>query len=402
MRHGHAATVTSMKPIRVLYLINGFAVGGPVGGAERFTISLARALDRSEVEPILAGLWQWDSPFETQWRTTLTAEGLTTLAGPPKNDTAPLHNFLDAARSLQTQIPLPIDIIHSQCDFGDLLGWLLNYRLRAKALVRTVHNEREWAKRPWRRAVFTNGLYPLVYDTELGVSQKVVNNLDQRPLARLLGRRGIVAHNALDFGRFTAESDIDPAATRRSLGIPEDAYVVGNVGRLVPQKGLDVLLLAARIVVAERSDVFFVLVGEGELADSLRYEAQQMGINDHVRFVGARQDVEQILATLNLFVSSSLWEGLPTVILEAMAAGVPVVATRVSGTVELVADRATGVLVSPGDPAQLADAIRSSIGAPASARAMAVQARAFALTRFDIRAVARQHEAIYRQLALAS
>lgn len=390
------------RPIRVLYLANGFALGGPVGGAERFTVSLARALNRAEVEPVLAGLWQWDRRLEEEWRSRLEAEGLSVLLGPDKDNNAPLRNFIESVRTLQARAPRPVDIIHSQCDFGDLAAPLLRRSLRATVLVRTAHNEREWAKRPWRRVVFTNGLYPLVYDAELGVSQKVAENLDRRPLARLFGRRGMVAYNALDFSRFSGSGSPDAPAVRRNLGIPAGAYVVGTVGRLVRQKGLDVLLQAAATVAAARSDIYFLIVGSGELEDRLRAQARQLGVDDRVCFAGARPDVEAILPALDLFVSSSLWEGLPTVILEAMAACVPIVATRVSGTVELVEDGATGVLVEPGNATQLAAAILRTVEASQPARAMAARAREFALARFDIQAVARQHEALYRRLVEAA
>ncbi len=387
-----------MKPLRVLYLINGFAVGGPVGGAERFTLSLARALDRDQVEPVLAGLWQWDSPFEADWLARLRGEGLAAFVGAPKDDSAPLRNILDSIRALRAQLPAPVDIIHSQCDFGDLVALRLRRGLAARALLRTAHNEREWAKRPWRRVVFTNGLYPFVYRAELGVSQKVVSNLDARPLARLLGRRGILAYNALDFGRFDHRDAADRVEVRRGLGIPPDAYVAGTVGRLAPQKGLDALLRAAERVLAQRADAWFVIVGSGELADALRALAAELGIAERVLFTGARQDVERLLPAFDLFVSSSLWEGLPTAILEAMAARVPVVATRVSGTVELVEDGETGLLAPPGDAAALAEVILWIMARPETAAEIAGRARPRAEAQFDISAIARQHEALYRNL----
>ncbi|MGE5602359.1 MAG: glycosyltransferase, partial [Nitrososphaerales archaeon] len=365
---------------------------------ERFTISLARALDRAQVEPILAGLWQWDPIIEEQWRNELTSEGLRVMLGPHKNDAAALWNFVDSVRSIAAAAPAPVDIIHSECDFGDLVALLLKRRLGARVVVRTAHNEREWAKRPWRRVVFTGGLFPLVYGAELGVSRKVVENLDRRPLARVLQRRTILAYNALDLGRFEEIARPDVSAFRASLGIPRDAYLIGSVGRLVTQKGFEVLLESAVSVLAERPEAYFVVVGGGELAHILEDKARRLGIAGRVCFTGPRQDVDVILSALDLFVSASLWEGLPTVILEAMAANVPVVATNVSGTVELVQDGLTGTLVRPGDPSELARAILQSKTSPGTARAMAVRAREHVLQRFDIRAVARQHEALYRRL----
>jgi glycosyltransferase involved in cell wall biosynthesis len=250
--------------------------------------------------------------------------------------------------------------------------------------------------------VFTNGLYPFVYRAELGVSQKVVGNLDARPLARLLHRRGILAYNALDFGRFENRSAGERGEVRSGLGIPPDAFVAGTVGRLAPQKGLDVLLAAAQRVLAQRGDAWFVIVGSGELAGALRAQAGELGIAGRVVFTGARQDVERLLPAFDLFVSSSLWEGLPTAILEAMAARVPVVATRVSGTVELVEDGLTGLLAPPGDSDALAKTILAIMEQPDAAAAMAARARPLAASRFDISAIARQHEALYRNLMRAA
>lgn len=385
-------------PLRVLQIVNSIALGGPVGGAERLGVTLARAFDRSQVQPLVAALWNWEPTLEALWQRRLSDEGIPTVVGPRKNDRAPLRNFVDAVGALARSVPAPVDIIHSQCDFGDVAAVLLQRRLRARAIVRTAHNEREWPKRPLRRLLLVNGLYPLAFDAELGVSQRAVAALDRRPLARLLGRRGIVAHNALDLSRF--EGPRPPAAAaRRLLGLPAHCGpVIGSVGRLARQKGYEVLLAAAPHVCSRYPHACFVIVGGGELAADLVGQARTLGIADHVFFAGVRDDIEAILSGFDLFVSSSLWEGLPTVILEAMMAEIPIVATRVSGTEELIEDGVSGFLVAPGDPMQLADAILAGLARPELGRAMATRARELAISRFDMRAIARQHEAIYRRL----
>lgn len=387
-------------PLRVLQIVNSVALGGPVGGAERLGVTLARAFDRAQVQPMLAALWNWEPTLEALWQRRLTGEGIPTFVGPRKDDQAPLHNFMDAVTTLARAVPGPVDIIHSQCDFGDVAAMLLRNRLGAKRIVRTAHNEREWPKRPLRRVLLVNGLYPLAFDAELGVSQCAVAALDHRPLARLVGRRGIVAHNALDLSRF-AGPRVPVEAARQRLGLPvRCGPIIGSVGRLTRQKGYEVLLTAAAHVLARFPAACFVIVGGGELADALAAQARALSIADHVHFTGVRADIEAILPGFDLFVSPSLWEGLPTVILEAMASGTPVVATRVSGTIELVQAGVTGVLVAPGDPVQLADAILTSIVHPEVGQAMAERARTLVLAHFDIRAVARQHETLYRQLIL--
>lgn len=100
--------------------------------------------------------------------------------------------------------------------------------LGRKAIVRTVHNEREWARRRIRKLLLTNLINPLAFTTELGVSLKVVDNLNHRPIARLLGRRAQVMYNALDFDRFDTATPIDRLAKRDSLGLPPECFVVGS------------------------------------------------------------------------------------------------------------------------------------------------------------------------------
>jgi glycosyltransferase involved in cell wall biosynthesis len=390
------------SPLRVLQIVNSVALGGPVGGAERLGVTLARAFDRTQVQPMLAALWNWEPTLEALWQRRLTEEGIPTFIGPRKDDRAPLRNFTDAVRTLARAVPGPVDIIHSQCDFGDVAAVLLQNCLGAKRIVRTAHNEREWPKRPLRRVLLVNGLYPLAFDAELGVSRRAVEVLDRRPLARLLGRRSIVAHNALDLGRF-AGPRVTVEAARKRLGLPARCGpVIGSVGRLTRQKGYDVLLAAAPRVFDRLPDACFVIVGGGELAETLAAQARGLGIAERVYFTGVRDDIETILPGFDLFVSPSLWEGLPTVILEAMAAGAPVAATRVSGTVELVQAGVTGVLVAPGDPIQLAEAILTSVARPEAGQVMAARAREYVSAHFDIRAVAQQHEALYRRLLMVS
>ena len=137
-----------MKRIRVLEIINGFAVEGPLGGVERFGIELAQALDPARIDPVVCGLWQWGTPYEARWIAQLRSQEIVAFAATPKRDDSPYRNFLAALRQTSAQIEQPVDIIHSHSEFGDVAALLLRRRLGARAVVRTVHNEREWPKRP--------------------------------------------------------------------------------------------------------------------------------------------------------------------------------------------------------------------------------------------------------------
>jgi glycosyltransferase involved in cell wall biosynthesis len=166
---------------------------------------------------------------------------------------------------------------------------------------------------------------------------------------------------------------------------------------LTKQKGHADLLQAIKIAQTTRP-IHLLVIGAGELESNLREQARTLDIQDRVHFLGSRSDVLGILPHLDLFVSASLWEGFPTVLLEAMAMSVPVVATNVSGSRELVRNGVTGMLVPPGDPARLAEAILAVINDPERARAMANEARQFA-SQFTIERAAAHYAEIYKQCA---
>jgi glycosyltransferase involved in cell wall biosynthesis len=231
----------------------------------------------------------------------------------------------------------------------------------------------------------------------LGVSRKVVENLDDRIVSRLLGRHGVYIPNALDFERFVRDGT-DKAAKRLELGIPAQGPLVGSIGRLTAQKGYHLFLQAIPGVLQNIPDAHFVLVGSGEMDDPLRRQAEESGIADHVTFAGSRSDIEDIFGTLDLFVSSSLWEGLPTVILESIAAGVPVVGTLVSGTIELIQNGESGLLVEAGNPEALATAIVTALQDPVTTRNRAERAFTYISSRYAISAVTDEYEELYQRL----
>lgn len=390
-----------MMPIRVLIIVSSFAIEGPLGGVARFAVELSRALDKARVTPILAALWDYHTPYDRIWLERINDEGIQAFIAADWMEAQPLRSCTDALQGLRAQMPENVDIIHAHGEFSDLAAIGLRRFVKPCAVVRTVHNEFEWAKRPLLGKFFPNTIYPFTFDAELGVSQQVVANLDQRPLAKLRGEKALCMYNALNFARFAPHA-IDAAALRESLDIPTAGPIIGTVGRLAPQKGLHVLLEAAPIVLAQVPDATFLVVGDGVLGVELRQYARRLGIEKRVCFTGSREDVVDLYAIMDLFVSSSLWEGLPTVVLEAMAASVPVVATHVSGNVELVQASRTGVLAEPNDPQALAASIVASLQAPEEAQRMGRNAGEFVRANFAIEEVASRHVDLYHRLMARS
>jgi glycosyltransferase involved in cell wall biosynthesis len=259
----------------------------------------------------------------------------------------------------------------------------------------------EWSKRPLYGRVFTNVLYPLAFDQEVAVSQRATANLNRRPLARLRGRQARCIYNALNFRRFD-DVQLDAAAQRAALGLPPAAPVIGTVGRLVAIKGYQYLLAAMPLVLAQQPDAHLLIVGDGVEGPALQAQARALGIPERVHFAGARSDVEKILKTLDLFVSTSLVEGLPTVVLESMAARVPVVVSDIPGNLELVTDGETGIVTPGADPPALANAILAALAAPGHMRRLAAAAYHKARVSFSIEAVAGQYASLYHELLAAS
>ncbi len=388
-----------MDRIRVLEIIHGFAVEGPLGGIERFGIELARALNGSHVEPILCGLWRFRTPYEGQWVARLREEGIDAFFAADWDEAHPYRSFWRAWQGIRRHLAgQRVHLVHSHCQFGDVLALLVAPSFHAQALVRTVHNEREWARRPARRLLFSQGLYPLLFHLEIGISQQVTANLQRRPLARLLKRSSVCLYNAVNLERFSsAASQQNRERKRRELGLPCEVPIIGTIGRLTQQKGYAILLEAVALVVAEIPTVHCLIIGEGELSNELQERSRQLGVDSVVHFLGRRPDVEDLLATMDLFVSSSLWEGLPTVILESMAARIPVVATDVSGSRELVQEGVTGLLVPVADVPALARAIIRLLHERELAMAMAERAWE-RINEFSITKVAQQHETLYHHL----
>jgi glycosyltransferase involved in cell wall biosynthesis len=186
---------------------------------------------------------------------------------------------------------------------------------------------------------------------------------------------------------------------RRALGLDAAAPVVGVVGRLEAQKGHTYLLDAWPDVRRDFPGARLLVVGDGALRAELEARALGPGLHGSVTFTGFRADVPRVLAALDVLVLPSLYEGMPLTVIEASAMGLPVVATAVDGTPEVVRDGETGRLVPPARPAALADALRALLADPARARAMGRAGRAHVLARFDLDTQVEATARVYRRVA---
>ncbi len=214
---------------------------------------------------------------------------------------------------------------------------------------------------------------------------------------------GIAAHRlrTVRNGIAPRSVSVDRPAVLQRLGLPPDARIALTVARLEPQKGYQHLLAAAPAVLASHPRLHLVWVGAGSQADDLRRQVESSGLSGRVHLVGSRADVPELMAAADVLVLPSLFEGLPLVVLEAMACGLPVLATRVSGTTEAVEDGSTGRLVPAADPSALAAGMLEVLAEPQAAAARAAAAQRRFRDEFGAARMAGEVAAIYEE-ALAS
>lgn len=384
--------------MHVLHLIDGFATDGHSGGASLFAIQLARCLKRSGIKVTVYGLWCYDTPTEHRWRSQLAQEGIVTrcLLHPKGaigwrmlQATALLHN------AQQTNAPT---IINSHFERGDVLAtavkWL-NQRHRIYT-VRTMHTDQQWQTRRWAGKLMEY-TWPWAFDAEIAISQATQHRMNMRPMARLRNRHATVIYNGIT-NELMQRLSAPPRAHSTIPAIPARCAIIG---RLEAQKGHRYLLEAIARLAKTDLPAEFWIIGTGELEHELRQQAHHLDITDRVQFLGGRNDVPELLSSIDLLISASLWEGFPTVVLEAMAARVPVIATDVSGSNELVVPHETGFLIPPADALSLAHTLCYALEHPDECRAMAERAWQRVQVH-TMEQVAARYQHVYQQLLLAA
>jgi glycosyltransferase involved in cell wall biosynthesis len=268
------------------------------------------------------------------------------------------------------------------------LAWLAGIPVR----IETPHVRESW------RHGWIKGSY--LVDRGIGrfVSRYIaVSESNQRYLInekRLPPNKIELVLNGIPTNQFVAERAA-PKGLRRLVHINEDAPVVAVIARLEPQKGHRVLLEAWRSVVQSFSKAVLVCVGAGQLRMALEEHVANSGLSDSVRFVGYQKNVADWLALADFTVLPSFFEGLPLTVIESLAAGRTVVATAVDGTVEIVRDGKTGLLVPPGEPIALAAAICRLLAEPELARSLGCAGRQWVRQHFDARQQVLKTERVY-------
>ena len=207
-----------------------------------------------------------------------------------------------------------------------------------------------------------------------------------------------VIYNSVDLERFAPRGEPGvKAAVRQKFGLPADALIVGGVGRLHYQKNFPLFLQVAAEVRAKLPEVMFVIAGEGPERAALEDLSRSLGLADRVRFLGFVKDMPELYQGLDLLLLTSHFEGTPLTVLEAMAMGVPVVASRVDGVLEVVEDGRDGILAAPGDQDQFVDGVCRVLSDRDLRQRLSIKAQEKARRDYSAEAMVRRVEALYLQ-----
>jgi sugar transferase (PEP-CTERM/EpsH1 system associated) len=365
-------------PVRVMHVIFSLRMGG----TEHALVKLVNALDPASIASEICSCQPADT-LKTRLDRRVLLHEFNRRKG---NDPAIV---LHLARLFRQRKP---DIVHTH-SWGTLCEGVLAARLaRVPYIVHGEHGTMETRPRNLRiqRFVWQRT------DRVLAVCGALADNMTrQTGYAR---DRISVLLNGVDVNRFAPGRR---EAARAKLSLAPDEFVIGTVGRLVPVKDHDTLLHA--LAMLKRKNIRFkaVIAGDGPLREALAATAARLGVARSVDWLGSRDDVEDVLSALDVFVLSSASEGLSNTLLESMATGLPAVATRVGAADELIDHGRTGLLVAPGSAKPLAEALATVYASPDLRREMAARARRKAQQQFSLDRMAAAYEQLYLEVAHA-
>jgi sugar transferase (PEP-CTERM/EpsH1 system associated) len=368
---------TARSPIRVLHLVPQLRVGG----MERGLVNLVNGLAAG---PVASSICSFDARFDSLRETIDPRVAVSSIGRRAGNDPRLVWRL---SRLLRHQRP---HIVHAHT-WGTLCEGYLAARIGGIASF--VHGEHGTMELRQRNRLVQRWIWKRA-DCVLAVSSRLADRM-----AREVGfprQRVRVVRTGTDLTRYGA---IPRESARRALDLPDGAFVIGTVGRLVPVKDHDTFLATLLRLGNAGLDCVALVAGEGPRREELEARGRAVGLGSRVRFLGNRGDVDRVLAALDVFLLTSVSEGLPNSVLEAMASGLPVVATDVGGLQELVDHGVTGLLAPTKDAGALAAAVSALASDPARRQRMGAAGRSKAQSEFGLRRMLDEYERLYLELA---
>ncbi|MCX7705660.1 MAG: glycosyltransferase [bacterium] len=359
-----------MKKIRVCFILGTL----DVGGTEKQVLLLCKYFNREKFHPFIISL-----------RNGIMKEDFI-------KENVPVFvigkryrfDFVALFKLILTLMRIRPDILHTFMFTSNTWGRIAGIASGIPVIVASERSVDLWKK---RYHFFIDKLLGFFTD-KIVCNSNSVKELYKKNLGTI-SRKLIVIKNGIEFEKFK------PVNSKQKQG---NKKIVFTASRLSPEKGIQFLIDAARIVLKERDDVRFLIAGEGKCRKEFEDIVTEYGIQKNVVFLGYRKDIPDLILQSDIVVLPSLWEGLPNIILEAMAMKKPVVATSIGGTIEIVKDGETGFLVSPGDINQLAERIQLLISDENLTKKFGENGYKFVRKHFDVYSMVSSYENLYMML----
>jgi glycosyltransferase involved in cell wall biosynthesis len=375
-----------------------------MGGSAQNTLLTCLELSRRFGMVLVCGLSQESNMINSEKEAVEKQTGIARLNGvrivsipslvrriSPLNDVRALYELY---RIIQKERP---DIVHTHTSKAGILGRLAAKIAGVPYIVHTPHGHvfyGHFGRSLSRIFLWLERLFALFTDRLVALTEgELQDNID---LSVYPADRIIKIHSGVNVQKFQSV-EISIIDKKRSLGIETNGRTVGFVGWLLPIKGPMYLLRAMEYVWQEYNDTNLVFVGKGDLDVDIRAEALKLNTNGRVKFLGWRDDIREIMPIFDIFVLPSLNEGMGRVLVEAMAAGKPVVASRVGGIPDLVRHGETGYLVPPADEEALANGIKKLLNNPEKAKLMGQQGREIC-DQFSVGGMVEKIDNLYKEL----
>jgi glycosyltransferase involved in cell wall biosynthesis len=382
-----------MAKIRVLHIITRLIIGG----AQENTMYTAEYLDQSRYQvDVISGP---QTGTEGSLIDEFNTRGIHLVFMPQLvREINPIKDLIAIYRLSKFIRKNHYSIVHTHSSKAGILGRIAAFLAGSPIIVHTVHGWSFHRYLPyWVRSgyIFLERFTARFTDAIIVVSEHdlimgINNKISQRNKYSLI-------RSAIPLPDFTP-AHINRNSVRLELGIPNDSPLLGYIGRFSSQKNPLEWARVAALVKQAVPDCRFLMVGDGPLRNKVTLKLKELGLLQYTTMTGIRRDVPRLLSVMDVFLLTSLWEGLPRVLPEAMLMGVPVVASAVDGSVEIIQNDVTGYICAPGDPHAHAECCIELLTNPVKRIRIAGTAAKFAAQYFNLSQMVTQIDQLYTQL----
>lgn len=372
------------RKYKIAYVIDGLSMGG----AERLMVPILKHLSRPNFDAYVCALQSKDG--------NLMADEIRALGIPVSClDIKQLRDWNALPRLIKYLNENEVDLVHTQLEFANILGNIAARFLRLPSVC-TIHVMPSLDVKAKSKLHQKLEWFVLNHFCERVISVSEEAREYHLQISGAATSRVSTIYNGIDLSNFLSlDRELERVEVRTELAIPSDANLLTTVAVLRPQKGIEYMIRALPAVLASNPNTYYLVVGDGPHRNLLVEEANKSNVGNRVIFIGMRKDVARLLSASDVFVLPTLTEALPTVLAEAMAAKLPIVASRVGGVPEMITDGQNGYLVEPEDVKSLAQACIDLLVSPEKRTAMSAEGWKIVNQKFNIEKQVDQLEVLY-------